>query len=109
MRRLLPVVVVMVFLSAPSAFAQTVVPEPPAPVPTEAPTPPPTDPPPPADEPDIPTQEPAAPVDPADDDDDAGLSPTAIALLIVGGVVILLAIFAMSLGRGRRPGEPGPP
>ncbi|HYZ93689.1 MAG TPA: hypothetical protein VFA34_15055 [Actinomycetota bacterium] len=94
---------------APAALAQTAPPATAPPAQTQAPTQPP------AQQTTVPDQQqaptaPPAPVNPVDTaDDNTGLSPTLILLIILGAIVLLLVIWAFSYGPWRRPGDPGPP
>lgn len=108
MRRLIPVVIAMLVSMGGVAAAQTATPAPTPTLPPEQTAPPvdvPTVPPAAPAQPDEPAEE--APVAPVEEDDDAdGLSDTAILLLILGGVALLLLIFAIAMNQRRRPGEP---
>lgn len=109
MRRLIPVAIAMLISLGGVAAAQTATPVPTTPPeqtapPVDVPTVPPVAP---AQETDEPAEAPIAPVEEVDDAD--GLSDTAILLLILGGVALLLLIFAIAMNQRRRPGDPGPP
>jgi heme/copper-type cytochrome/quinol oxidase subunit 2 len=49
-----------------------------------------------------------APASPAATTKSGGLSSTAILLMVLGGVALVLVIFAITFSQRRRPGEPGP-
>lgn len=96
-------------LGSPAVSQVATMPPTASPAPTQPPTEAPTvapDEPPAQVETDAPAEQPAAPVateEPEDTDD--GLSSNAIALLIIGAVVLALIIFGIALSQ-RRPGDP---